>query len=136
MTITDSEMLRHDIEQMKDYLRLKLFHGDWHGVSDAANDIREMEAKMELAKEVEDYRKAVGDAHDNEQKIAKLQSEIAFLGHLTQEFKVAKQKSDALASMLRDVIKLIDDYGWRKKLKVGDEMLLAKAFAHTQTDVE
>jgi hypothetical protein len=36
------EQLQRDIEIMKSYLLLKLRHGDWHGVSDAANDIREM----------------------------------------------------------------------------------------------
>jgi len=30
------------IEAMKQYLLVKFEQGDWHGVSDAANDIREM----------------------------------------------------------------------------------------------
>jgi len=29
---------------MIEYLKLKVHQADWHGVSDAANDIREMEA--------------------------------------------------------------------------------------------
>jgi hypothetical protein len=32
-------------QQMIDYLLLKVNEEDWHGVSDAANDIRVMEAK-------------------------------------------------------------------------------------------
>lgn len=38
--------LEKDIEIMKAYLLLKFRLGDWHGVSDAANDIREMIGKM------------------------------------------------------------------------------------------
>jgi hypothetical protein len=30
-----------------DYLNLKVIEGDWHGVSDAANDLRVLEAKHE-----------------------------------------------------------------------------------------
>jgi hypothetical protein len=34
-----------DTEVMVAYLLLKVKQRDWHGVADAANDIREMEAK-------------------------------------------------------------------------------------------
>ena len=34
-----------DIEIMQAYLMLKVRQGDWHGVADAAMDIREMEAR-------------------------------------------------------------------------------------------
>jgi hypothetical protein len=34
-------------EIMIDYLLLKVQQKDWHGVSDAANDLREMEARKE-----------------------------------------------------------------------------------------
>ena len=34
-------------EIMIDYLLLKVQQKDWHGVSDAANDLREMQAKKE-----------------------------------------------------------------------------------------
>ena len=34
-----------DTEVMVAYLLLKVKQKDWHGVADAANDIREMEAK-------------------------------------------------------------------------------------------
>jgi hypothetical protein len=30
---------------MIDYLLMKVRHWDWHGVSDAANDLREMDAR-------------------------------------------------------------------------------------------
>lgn len=32
------------------YCRLKLDAGDWHAVQDAASDIRELDAKLELLK--------------------------------------------------------------------------------------
>lgn len=35
-----------DIEVMIEYLLLKVKEKDWHGVADAANDIRVMEAKQ------------------------------------------------------------------------------------------
>lgn len=37
-------MNEKDKEIMIEYLLLKVRQGDWHGVSDAANDIREMQA--------------------------------------------------------------------------------------------
>lgn len=37
-------MNKKNREIMIEYLLLKVRQGDWHGVSDAANDIREMEA--------------------------------------------------------------------------------------------
>lgn len=39
--------LKNKIKIMKKYLLLKFREGDWHGVSDAANDIRELLAKGE-----------------------------------------------------------------------------------------
>ena len=33
------------------YLKLKTEQEDWHGVSDAANDIREIEAKLSVLRE-------------------------------------------------------------------------------------
>ena len=35
-----------DIEVMIAYLQLKIRQRDWHGVADAAMDIREMEARL------------------------------------------------------------------------------------------
>jgi len=39
-----------DIEVMIAYMQLKIRQRDWHGVADAANDIREMEARMKEKK--------------------------------------------------------------------------------------
>ena len=44
------------IEQRKiyvDYLLMKVQQADWHGVSDAANDLRELESKYPLLKNEE-----------------------------------------------------------------------------------
>lgn len=35
------------------YMRAKIEEADWHGVSDAANDLRELEAKYEKAPAIE-----------------------------------------------------------------------------------
>jgi hypothetical protein len=46
----------HDLykqrEGMVSYLKLKLSQEDWHGVADAAMDIREIEAKLQLLKSI------------------------------------------------------------------------------------
>jgi len=44
-----------DLEIMQAYLMLKVRQADWHGVADAAMDIREMEARkaVEQKNEVE-----------------------------------------------------------------------------------
>ena len=41
-------LLRNKKEIMIGYLNHKACDHDWHGVSDAANDIREIEAKLEV----------------------------------------------------------------------------------------
>ena len=38
-------------EGLIEYLKLKVEQADWHGVSDAANDIREIEAKLSVLRE-------------------------------------------------------------------------------------
>ena len=38
-------------EVMIDYMRVKIQEEDWHGVSDAAMDIREMETEMRIREE-------------------------------------------------------------------------------------
>lgn len=38
-------------EGLIEYLKLKVEQADWHGVSDAANDIREVEAKLSVLRE-------------------------------------------------------------------------------------
>lgn len=53
-------MTRHaeiqaQIETMVAYLRLKLEARDWHGVSDAASDIRELEARRNEAPHLLDH---------------------------------------------------------------------------------
>jgi hypothetical protein len=37
---------KNQIDVMIDYLKLKLDQRDWHGVSDAANDLRVMEERV------------------------------------------------------------------------------------------
>ena len=39
--------------RLVEYLKLKTEQEDWHGVSDAANDIREVETKIATLKELE-----------------------------------------------------------------------------------
>ena len=34
------------IEVLKEYMMVMIALGDWHGVSDAANDLREIEARV------------------------------------------------------------------------------------------
>jgi hypothetical protein len=48
----DRQNLLFQKEGMIDYLRLKLEQEDWHGVADAAMDIREIEAKLQVLKEI------------------------------------------------------------------------------------
>ena len=45
--------LRRQIDQLVSYIHLKIAQSDFHGVSDAANDIRELEAQIKLLKELE-----------------------------------------------------------------------------------
>jgi hypothetical protein len=42
--------LEVQIEKLVEYIHLKIEQADWHGVSDAANDIRELEAQLRLYK--------------------------------------------------------------------------------------
>lgn len=45
-------MLQQRILVLREYCRMKLDAGDWHGVSDAANDLRELEAQLQLLTEL------------------------------------------------------------------------------------
>lgn len=45
------EILEKRLDRMKNYLLLKYEEGDWHGVADAAMDIREIIAKLEVINE-------------------------------------------------------------------------------------
>jgi hypothetical protein len=42
------------ISQLIEYLELKIQQHDWHGVADAAMDIRELKAKIDVLKEYEE----------------------------------------------------------------------------------
>jgi len=50
---TQLQDLERQVKQLVDYVCLKIEQTDWHGVSDAANDIRELEAQIKLLKELE-----------------------------------------------------------------------------------
>ena len=45
--------LEKQLERMKSYLLLKFEVADWHGVADAAMDIREIEAKLTILKNID-----------------------------------------------------------------------------------
>ena len=45
------DQLRSHRAKMIDYLQLKLEQEDWHGVADAAMDLREIDAKIEVLKQ-------------------------------------------------------------------------------------
>lgn len=47
------ETLENRLEKMKTYLLLKFEEGDYHGVADAAMDIREIEAQLNLIEKLE-----------------------------------------------------------------------------------
>ena len=42
---------REDHSALVAYLQMKVAQGDWHGVSDAANDLRVMEAQLQAMEE-------------------------------------------------------------------------------------
>lgn len=44
-TATQLNQLR---EELISYMRMKITHEDWHGVADAAMDLREVDAKLEM----------------------------------------------------------------------------------------
>lgn len=44
--------LKADVELMKSYLQMRFSMSDWHGVMDAAADIRELEAKIRTLEEL------------------------------------------------------------------------------------
>jgi hypothetical protein len=48
MTIPTLEQLIQRRAGLISYLKLKVEEEDWHGCQDAASDIREIEAKMEM----------------------------------------------------------------------------------------
>jgi hypothetical protein len=46
--------VEHRRQLLVEYCQMKLDVGDWHGVSDAANDLRELEVELKWLKEVGD----------------------------------------------------------------------------------
>ena len=42
----DYKSLEVQIEVFIDYMQVMIVRGDWHGVSDAANDLRELEVQV------------------------------------------------------------------------------------------
>lgn len=48
------EQIQYRINCLISYLEVKLKERDWHGVSDAANDLRVLEAKYELSESMAD----------------------------------------------------------------------------------
>lgn len=47
-------ILTREKQGMTEYLKLKLEQEDWHGVADAAMDIRELVAKLDLLDELDE----------------------------------------------------------------------------------
>lgn len=44
----DTTLLRSQITRLEAYLQVQLERRDWHGVSDAANDLRVLEAELRI----------------------------------------------------------------------------------------
>lgn len=57
-TMTTQQTLQEKLALMEEYLKLKMRERDWHGVADAAMDIREIEAQLKLLRELEITRKS------------------------------------------------------------------------------
>ncbi len=54
MSIEETQVsLSKQLERMKSYLLLKFEVADWHGVADAAMDIREIEANLSILKQLQ-----------------------------------------------------------------------------------
>lgn len=51
MALDSTNSPYHQYETLVRYLKLKVEQGDWHGVADAAMDIRELLAKHNLTSE-------------------------------------------------------------------------------------
>jgi hypothetical protein len=48
----DQQTLKDKLALMEEYMKLKMKERDWHGVADAAMDIREIEAQLRVLKEL------------------------------------------------------------------------------------
>lgn len=51
---SEKARLTREKHGMTEYLKLKLEQQDWHGVADAAMDIRELVAKLDLLEELDE----------------------------------------------------------------------------------
>lgn len=49
LTLTTEKEYRQKRQLMIDYLLLKVAEGDWHGVADAAMDLREIEVRAKCS---------------------------------------------------------------------------------------
>ena len=52
-----TDQLEQQIGVLVDYIRLKIEQSDWHGISDAANDIRVIEAQIKVLESIEKFDK-------------------------------------------------------------------------------
>jgi hypothetical protein len=53
MSMVTEPELRRRKDSLVAYLRMKLDASDWHAVQDAASDIRELDAQIELLRQLE-----------------------------------------------------------------------------------
>lgn len=68
MTTEKIAELKADKQTLRDWLDYCLKREDWHGVMDAAADIREIEAKIEVLLEAGSIVKEINDAIDRMNK--------------------------------------------------------------------
>ena len=52
-----TDQLEQQIGVLVEYIRLKIEQSDWHGISDAANDIRVIEAQIKVLETIEKFDK-------------------------------------------------------------------------------
>ena len=52
-----ADQLEQQIGVLVEYIRLKIEQSDWHGISDAANDIRVIEAQIKVLESIEKFDK-------------------------------------------------------------------------------
>ena len=52
-----TDQLEQQIGVLVDYIRLKIEQSDWHGISDAANDIRVIEAQIKVLESIGKFDK-------------------------------------------------------------------------------
>ena len=52
-----TDQLEQQIGVLVDYIRLKIEQADWHGIADAANDIRVIEAQIKVIESIEKFNK-------------------------------------------------------------------------------